>query len=129
MSHSVNIQTQFKNINNLLSQFVTLGWQIENNTKCRTYPSDPRREEVHKHVAVNPKATGYDVGINVDSDGNAVFVCDFFDRGIEEQLGKNLQKIKQGYALAEIKKFMYEEDLDYKVEQLPTGELVVTAEK
>jgi hypothetical protein len=129
MSHSVNIATQFKNIGNLLSQFEKHGWNIVHDSKCHTYPSDPRREEVHKYVAKNPRQGGYDVGVNQDADGNAFFVCDFFDRGIEEQLGKNLQKIKQGYALSEIKKFMYEEDLDYQVEQLPTGELVITAEK
>jgi hypothetical protein len=128
MSHSVDIKTQFKSLTNLLSQFETLGWKVVQNEKCRTYPSDPRRDEVHQYVAKNP-GNGYDVGVNVASDGTATFVCDFFDHTIEKQLGKNLQKIKQGYALSELKKFMYEEDLDYKVQELSTGELVVIAEK
>lgn len=129
MSHAVNIKTQFKNINNLLNQFKALGWEIVNDQKCRTYPSDPRREEVHKYVAKNPKPGGYDVGINIDETGNSYFVCDFFDYSIEQQLGQKLQKVKQGYALDEIKKHLYEEDLSYSVEQLPTGEMVVIAEK
>jgi transposase len=129
MSHSVNIKTQFKNINNLLSQFETLGWKITQNSKCRTYYSDPSKELVHQYVAVNPSSSGFDVGINVDDTGHAVFVCDFYDRSIETQLGVNLKKIKQNYALTELKKFMYEEDLSYKVEELDTGELVVIAEK
>jgi hypothetical protein len=131
MSHSVNIKTQFKNISNLLAQFEKMGWTITQNAKCRTYPSDPRREEVHKYVAKNP-LTGsnkYDIGIDVDSEGNAYFVCDFFDPSIQSQLGDNLTKIKQGYALDELKKFLHEEDLDYKVDTLPTGEMVVIAEK
>ena len=129
MSHSVNIKTQFKNIKNLLAQFEQAGWAILHDTKCRTYPSDPRREEVHKYVAKNPKANGYDIGIDLDSEGNAYFVCDFFDRSIQDQLGENLKKIKQGYSLSELKKFLREEDMEYKVETLQTGEMVVTAEK
>lgn len=129
MSHSVNIKTCFRNIDNLLEQFSSRGWKIERDTKCRTYPSDPRRNEVHKYVARNPREEGYDVGIGVDESGDAFFVCDFYDRSIEEQLGKDLKNVKQGYSLAEIKKFMYEEDLDYQVKELNTGELVVIAEK
>jgi hypothetical protein len=129
MSHCVNIKTNFKNINTLLSQFTSKGWKIALDAKCRTYPSDPRKNEVHKYVAQNPRNGGYDVGIDIDSSGNAYLVCDFFDRSIEEQLGKELKEIKQGYALSEIKKFMYEEDLDYQVKELATGELVVIAEK
>lgn len=103
MSHSVNIKTQFKNIRNLLSQFEKAGWAIENDTKCRTYPSDPRKEEIHKYVAKNPLAHGYDIGVDVDNEGNAYFVCDFFDSSIQKQLGENLKNIKQGYALGELK--------------------------
>jgi hypothetical protein len=129
MSHSVNIKTQFKNIKNLLAQFEQAGWVIVNDAKCRTYPSDPRREEVHKYVAKNPKSTGYDIGIDVDSEGCAYFVCDFFDHSIQQQLGDNLKNIKQGYALSELKKFFREEDMEYKVETLQNGEMVVTAGK
>lgn len=131
MSHSVNIKTQLKNIKTLLAQFELKGWKIVNNEKCNTYPSDPRRHETHEYVAKNPQVGGYDIGINLDSEGNSYFVCDFFDSSIERQLGENLKDIKQGYAIAEIKKNLseYEEDLDYKITELPTGELVVIAEK
>jgi hypothetical protein len=80
-------------------------------------------------VAKNPKPNGYDIGVDLDSEGNAYFVCDFFDHSIQQQLGENLKNIKQGYALSELKKFLREEDMEYKVETLPTGELVVIAEK
>lgn len=128
MSHSVNIKTQLKNISNLLAQFEKLGWKIAMNQKCVTYPSDPRRDEVHPYVAKNPKG-GYDVGVNTDTEGNAYFICDFFDNSIEKQLGENLQSIKQGYALDEIKSFMENEEMDYRVDVLESGELVVIAEK
>jgi hypothetical protein len=128
MSHSVNIKTQFKNVSNLLAQFEKLGWKIEMNQKCVTYPSDPRRDEVHPYVAKNPKS-GYDVGVNTDTEGNAYFICDFFDSSIEKQLGKNLQNIKPGYALDEIKSFMENEEMDYRVDVLESGEMVVIAEK
>jgi len=128
MSHAVNIKTQFKNISNLLNQFKKAGWGIVENTVCHTYYSDPRKNEVHKYVAKNPSSGGFDVGIDIDSEGNAFFVCDFYDRSIERQLGDNLKNIKQGYALDELKKFMHEEDLSYSINELPTGELIITAE-
>lgn len=128
MSHSVNIKTQFRNINTLLAQFKTLGWEVVQNSKCNTYPSDPRRDELHRYVAKNPKG-GYDIGVNVDEEGNAYFVCDFYDSSIQAQLGKNLSKVKQGYSISEIKKYLREEDMEYKIETLPSGEMVVTAEK
>ena len=128
MSHSVSIKTQFRNINTLLAQFKTLGWEVVQNSKCNTYPSDPRRDELHRYVAKNPKG-GYDIGVNVDEEGNAYFVCDFYDSSIQAQLGKNLSKVKQGYSISEIKKYLREEDMEYKIETLPSGEMVVTAEK
>lgn len=128
MSHSVNIKTQFKNIENLLNQFKKLGWSITSNEKCRTYPSDPRRDEIHKYVAKNPK-NGYDVGIGVDDQGDAYFVCDFFDHSIEQQLGAQLKNIKQGYSLDQLKQVLQDEDMEYSVEELNTGELVVTASR
>lgn len=129
MSHSVNIKTQFKNISNLLQQFEKQGWRIQMNQKCTTYPSDPRRDETHPYVAKNPKQGGYDIGINKDNEGNAYFICDFFDTSIQQQLGKNLQKIRQGYALDEIKSFMENEEMEYRIDTLESGELVVIAEK
>lgn len=129
MSHSVNIKTQFKNITNLLEQFTLAGWRLDRNTKCVTYPSDPRREEFHTYVAKNPRSSGYDIGIDIDSEGCAYFVCDFFDPSIEQQLGKNLQKIKQGYTLSEIERQLQEDNFEYSIEELATGETVVTAYK
>jgi len=128
MSHAVNIKTAFTNISNLLAQFEQRGWKIVENEKCNTYPSDPRRNEVHQYVAKNPTPGGYDVGVNVDSDGTTYFVCDFFDRSIGQQLGSNLKDIKQGYALSELQKQLKYEDLSYKVSELASGELVVVAE-
>jgi hypothetical protein len=126
MSHSVNIKTQFKNIENLLNQFKKLGWNIVLNSQCNTYPSDPRKNEYHKYVAKNPE-NSYDVGIDIDEEGNAYFVCDFYDRSIERQLGKNLCKVKQGYAVDEIKKRLHEEDIDYRITELANGELLIEA--
>lgn len=129
MSHSVNVLTQFKDIKLLQSVFESFDWKIQTDAKCRTYPTDPSKDVVHQYIAVNPLSHGYDVGIDVDSDGNAVFTCDFFDRSIEEKLGRNLKNIKQGYSLSKLKRFMSEEDLDYKVETLNTGELKIIATK
>jgi hypothetical protein len=128
MSLSVNIVTQFKNLENLLGQFTQKGWTILENTKCHTYPYDPRKDEIHPYVAKNPENGGYDVGIHLDNDGNAFFVCDFYGGSIERSLGQGMCDIKQGYALDELKKFILEENMDYTVERLESGELVVTAQ-
>jgi len=128
MIHSVNIKTEFKNIGNLLNQFTKKGWSIVMDQKCTTYYSDPSRDRVHTYVAKNPTAGGYDIGINKDEHGNAFFVCDFFDGSIERQLGKDLQHIKQGYALDELREFIEQENLAYNIKTLETGEMVITAE-
>ena len=128
MSHCVNLTTQFKDIETLKDVFKSFGWDIVENQKCKTYPSDPRREEVHRYVAKNPgQGMSYDVGINVDDNGNAYFVCDFFDTSIAKQLGNNLQNVKQGYAVQKLKQACFHEDLDYKLTELPSGELCFSA--
>ncbi len=127
MSHSVDIETSFNKINILLEQFKSLGWHIEENARRTTYPTDPRRNQANRYVAKNPKPGGYDVGIDVVN-GNAVFVCDFYDRSIEAQLGEQLLKVKQGYSTSQIKKFAHMEDLDYRIDVLPNGELRIIAE-
>ena len=128
MSHCVNLTTQFKDIETLKDVFKSFGWNIVENEKCQTYPTDPRRAEIHRYVAKNPvQGKSYDVGINVDSNGNAYFVCDFFDSSIASQLGNNLQKIKQGYAVQKLKQACLHDDLDYKISELPSGELCFSA--
>jgi len=129
MSHSVNIKTKFKNKKLLFETFEKLDWKIVENQKCTTYPSDPSRNVVHQYVALNPRPHGYDVGIDINSDGEATFTCDFYDSSIAAQLGHNLKNVKQNYSLAELKQFMNEEDLNYEVETLKSGELKVIASK
>jgi hypothetical protein len=129
MSHSVSIKTKFKNRKLLLETFEKLDWKVVENQKCTTYPSDPSRNVVHQYVALNPIPRGYDVGIDINSDGEATFTCDFFDSSIAKQLGQNLKNVKQNYSLSELKQFMTEEDLNYEVETLKSGELKVIASK
>jgi hypothetical protein len=129
MSHSVNIKTKFKNKKLLLETFEKLNWKIVENQKCTTYPSDPSKHIVHQYVALNPLPHGYDVGIDFNSDGECVFTCDFFDSSIARQLGNNLKTVKQNYSLSELKQYMNEEDLNYSVETLKTGELKIIATK
>jgi len=127
MSHSVNIKTQFKKVDIVLDVFNRLGWAIKEKEKCRTYYSDPSRNDIHDYVAINPTDKGFDVGIDLNEQNEAFFTCDFFDTSIERQLGKNLQKVKQNYSLAQIKQFMREEGMDFSVSELATGELKIEA--
>ena len=129
MSHSVNIKTKFKNIDLLLEQFKLKGWRIVENQCRNTYPSDPTGKTPNKYVAKNPQPRGYDVGIDVDDEGNATFVYDPYDRGVEQQLGNRLRDIKQNYTLSIVNKALEYEDLRYNVERLPNGELIITADE
>lgn len=126
MSQSVAILTKFKNVELLLEVFRSNRWQIQENCKSRTYPTDSHRDDIHRYVAVNPTGK-FDIGINADQEGNYSFTCDFYDHSIESQLGKNLSMVKQGYAFGELRTFMAEEDMTYKIERLNSGEMKITA--
>lgn len=124
MSHTVKLSTQFKNINDVKEAFKAMGWQIRENTKMKTYSSDPQREKVWPFVAVNPRG-GFDLAIVPnDTTGEIEIHGDTYDRGIEQQLGNNLAKLKQQYALAVVRRTYG----DVEVEVAPNGEILIDAE-
>jgi len=107
------------------AQFVKLGWTLKHNAKCRTYPSDPRKDEEFPTVAVNPNANGYDVGLMVKN-GTVEMVADYsFEKSIEQQCGKGMYRILEGYTLDMTIPGIVGQGLSYEVEEVD-GELVVT---
>lgn len=126
MSHSVAIKTECKDLEIVLQTYQELGWRIITNSKARTYPSDPARNTVYEYVAVNPSKSGraYDIGIKQKGELYE-FVCDFFDSSIAQQLGKNLNKVKQTYAVNLAKKLY--EDVQI-LEMLQDGTLILECE-
>ncbi len=98
MSHTVKIKTQFKDLSMFKKALKALGWDVKENTKIRTYHSDPNRDELYKYVAVNPKANGFDVGVKVKPDGEMELFADFYDGSIASTLGADLTKLRQQYA-------------------------------
>ncbi|NBQ70328.1 MAG: hypothetical protein EBU46_16440 [Nitrosomonadaceae bacterium] len=111
MSHTVKIKTQFKQIGPLKDAFRAMGWTIKEKSKIRTYPGDPKSNEVYDFVAVNPDKNAsyaYDVGINESGEELSVH-CDFFGGSIAKTLGSDLIKLKDEYACQVIEqKYAYE---------------------
>lgn len=100
MSHTVKIQTEFKDFRCLKKAFKALGWEIKENSTMRTYPNDPDKNKVWKYVAVNPKKENvYDLGIDVSESGKIEIFGDFFGGSVAAALGSGLSKLKQNYAV------------------------------
>lgn len=118
MSHSVEIKTGFKSIETLTKALEKLNWKVKEKAKVRTYSTDPARNTVYDFVAVNPKSTGYDVGIKLVGDGYNL-ACDFMDHSIENQLGQKFGKLKAEYAVNTISDF-YTDVLTEETEEFIT---------
>jgi hypothetical protein len=112
MSHTVKIQTQFKQINPLKRAFEHFGWKIVENSKARTYSGDPKQNDKYQFVAVNPDLGTdrvFDVGINVNANGEIDVYGDMWGGSISKSLGSNLDKLRQEYAYRVIEeKYTYE---------------------
>lgn len=98
MSHAVEITTTFYNWDALKTAFKNLGWGIKENSKINTYPSDPKRNDIHPFVATNPNHGGYDIGLRLaPEDGQVKFTWDPYGGSIEKALGKDFVKLKIEY--------------------------------
>jgi hypothetical protein len=99
MSHTVKIQTKFKNenFNAFRRALEHHGWTLKENDKARTYPGDPAQHTNYPFVAVNPQANGYDIGLRVEEGDISVF-CDFYGGSITKTLGQDLNELRKEYA-------------------------------
>ena len=99
MSHTVKIQTKFKNEN--FTAFKRAlehhGWTMKENSKARTYPGDPAQNTSYPFVAVNPESNGYDVGLRIEN-GDIEVYCDFYGGSIAKTLGADLNELRKEYA-------------------------------
>lgn len=124
MSHTVKVKTEFKKFDTLVKAFNKLNWTIKENSKARTYPSDPAKNTIYKYVAVNPQVNGYDVGINVDGE-NIDLMCDFFGGSVAATLGTQFATLKKEYVL-EVTRENFEEVTI--LEMLADGSLILEAD-
>jgi hypothetical protein len=99
MSHTVAIKTEFKNWNILTKTLENLGWTLKQNSKLRTYPSDPQRNTVYEWIAVNPDKNGYDVALRINADESIDLLCDTFGGSIERTLGNQFRTLKKEYVI------------------------------
>lgn len=117
MSHAVEIATTFFNFDALKKALGTLGWTLKENDKIRTYPSDPKRHDVHPYVAVHPSSSGYDMGMRIDpTDGQIKFTWDPYGGSIERSLGHDFVKLKVAYAQALIEEHYEEVNVESETE-------------
>lgn len=116
MSHTVQIkETHFANFKLLNSAFHTLGWEIKEKCKARTYRSDPARDNIYDFVAVNPNGQ-FDLGI-MEEDGEYKIYGDFYDRSLAQQLGDQLGFLKTQYNFKLSKALLEEQELEYEMEE------------
>jgi hypothetical protein len=125
MSHSVKIQTRFKSLDTLRKAFEQFGWTLKENSKAKTYPSDPARDTIYPFVAVNPQQ-GYDLGLKIKEDGEVEVFGDFYDRSLSEQLGRNLDKLKQTYSKQLIEDTYVQQGYSVSYETLKNGAVKAT---
>jgi len=101
MSHTVKINVKFKTteFKQLTKAFSQLGWTINQNAHARQYSGT---SPVYQHVAVNPEkgSRGYDIGITPLPTGELDLKSDFYGGSIEKSLGKDLNKLRQEFAVA-----------------------------
>ena len=124
MSHGVEINTQFRDVEKLLDAFKALGWTIEEKTTIHTYPGDPKESITFDYVARNPSKTGrrYDVGISKSKDDEGYnLTYDPYDSSIEQQIGTGAAKLKIDYGMSIVKDYyQYVE-----VEEVEDGFIVI----
>ena len=113
MSHTVKIKAQFKieNLSSFRRALEHFGWKLKENSKARTYYSDPARDTIYDMVAVNP-ATGdaYDLGVKLNHEtGEIEILGDFFGGSVSRTLGAELKHLKKEYSCCVI-----EDQLAYK---------------
>ncbi len=125
MSHTVAIKTEFKNWNVLQKTLNRLGWTIKENTKCRTYPSDPDRNKIHPIAAINPMSSGYDMGVKLNEDGSIEFLWDSYGGSIEKSLGKGFSTLKKEYIVDLTREYYEEVEL---MELLADGSIILEAD-
>lgn len=126
MSHTVEIKSQIHDIEVLKESFSVFNWVIKENSKIRTYATDPLRDVVYDYVAINPTGQ-FDIGIKLVGDEYKLF-GDFYDRTISQQLGSELGSLKQRYSLNIAKNFLEEEDLEYTVNEREDGMIEIEVE-
>lgn len=128
MSHTVKIKTQFKSWEAVKKAFEQFGWTIKENTKIRTYYSDPQKDKIYQYVAFNPKQ-GYDLGLAIKQDGEIEVYGDFFDGSIQKSLGSDLCELKKKYSTQVIEDEFLCKGYSVNYETLANGTVEVVVEQ
>ncbi len=94
MSHFTKIDTKITDIPALLGACAELGLEVKSNTNARGYGSNRRRGRYV--IRLNGP---YDIAVNPGRGSEWELETDFWSGHVEKELGKNLGRLKQTYAV------------------------------
>lgn len=99
MSHTVEVKVKFKldQAGALEKAFRNLNWSWLENSTMKEYSGQGNKK--FRFVAKNPSKeyNAYDVGFELDKDGNLTPFTDLYGGNVEGQLGKDFVKLKGEY--------------------------------
>lgn len=127
MSHTVQIHTQFKDLDALRKTLAEFGWNLVERGRIRTYSSSDS-SHIYDYVAVNPQQ-GYDIGVELGENSEIRLLADLYDGSITNQLGVGLAKLKQKYSKNVLEAELLYRGYQVDFEQLANGTIEVTATK
>ena len=94
MSHFTTIETQIKDIEALRSACNELGLTLAQNAQARGYGGIKQQGE-YVIVLKGP----YDIALNRQANGSYQLSTDWWDRHVENEVGKNFGKLLQSYGV------------------------------
>ncbi len=94
MSHFTRINVKITDIAALLGACAELGIEVQSNAEARGYASNRR----HGRYVIKLKGP-YDIAINPGTNGEWDLETDFWQGHVEKELGKDLGRLRQYYAV------------------------------
>jgi hypothetical protein len=131
MSHTVSIEVKFSELTVLKNAFQSMGWNIVENTTMRTYGNSVDASKVYQYVAQNPSKeyNAYDVGIEVNKNGEIKLYTDFYGGSVAKSLGENFSELKKEYAYKVIEDEYLFQGASVSKEVNKDGTWIVTVEQ
>ena len=116
MSHFTKIDVQITDVSALLGACAELGLELQYNAEARGYGNNRRKGRY-----VIRLSGPYDIAINPDKDGHWQLETDFWQGHVERELGTNLGKLRQAYAVRKTMAEAQKRNLRVRRKKLPDG--------
>jgi len=118
MSHFTEIETQIKDIDALRAACAELGLELQETAEARGYADNRIRADFV--IRLNGP---YDVALQREDNGNYRFVADLWQGHVEQELGKDLGRLKQLYGVHKATIEARRNGLTVRRRQLPNGSI------